>query len=119
MFDGAIVAFKVIVSPLPSVVDVLSNFMLLALTDGSFTVTLQVAVLPLFVFAVIIAVPSDFAVIIHPDTVAIRLSFVVQVTVLSFALSGITFAVSVSEFPLVIVVEVLFSFIPVTSTIVS
>ena len=62
---------------------------------GTETVTLQVAVFPLFDFAVMVAVPAPFAVTFPPLTVATELLLVLQVTDLFVALEGDTVAVSV------------------------
>ena len=65
------------------------------------TVTVQVLVLPLEVFAVIVAVPSATAVTVPPDTFATLSLLDVHVTVLSVALDGETVAVSVPVLPVV------------------
>ena len=59
------------------------------------------AVLPLEVFAVIVAVPSATAVTVPPDTFATLSLLDVHVTVLSVALDGETVAVSVPVLPVV------------------
>ena len=102
------------VSPIPTI-----RLLLLIeiLVGSSTTVILQVAVFPLEVFAVMVAVPTDFAVTFPFDTVAILVSLDFQVTVLSVAFVGVIVAVSVSELPFVIVTDVLFKVIPVTSTV--
>ena len=58
------------------------------------TVTLAVAVSPLDVVAVIVAVPAETAVTTPFDTVATELSLDVQTTVLFVAFAGVTVAVS-------------------------
>ena len=77
------------------------------LTVESVTVTVQVAVLPLTVFAVIVAVPFATAVIFPFETVATDDLLVVQATVLSEAFDGETVAVIVWDAPLLRVIEVL------------
>ena len=57
-------------------------------------VTLAVAVRPLEVVAVIVAVPAETAVTTPFDTVATELSLDVQTTVLLVAFAGVTVAVS-------------------------
>ena len=77
------------------------------------TVTAQVADFSP-AWAVIVAVPAETAVTVPLSTVATAASLVVQVTVLSVALSGSTVAVSVSEPPTVSVSSVLSRLMPVT-----
>ena len=91
-FVGVIVAVKFAVLPTFSDKAVLFSDILEASTTGSTTVTLQVAVFPFTVFAVIIAVPSFIALTFPFDTVTILLSLDCQVTVLSVVSSGIIVA---------------------------
>ena len=70
---------------------------------GFVTVTIADAVKPFCVFAVILAVPIERALIFPLDTVAILLSLVDHVTVCEIFLGSTVFAVSVLEFPLTIV----------------
>ena len=65
-------------------------------TSLALTVTLHVAVFPFTVLAVIIASPTDFAVIVPPLTIATSLLLVDHVTVLSVELSGNIFQVNFS-----------------------
>ncbi len=65
------------------------------------TVTVAVAVLPLEVFAVMVAVPSETAVTVPPETFATLSLLDVHVTVLSVAFAGVTVAVKVSVLPVV------------------
>ena len=74
---------------------------------GSLTVTVQVAVLPLLVVAVIVAFPLPIAVIFPFATIATAWSELVHVTVLSVALFGKIVAVSVSLSPISKVKDVL------------
>ena len=81
------------------------------------TVTVQLAVLPLFVVAVIVAVPEAFAVTTPLLlTVATDVLLLVQVTVLLVVLEGETVAVKVSVLPTCNVVEVLFKDTLLTGT---
>ena len=64
------------------------------------TVTLQVAVLPLEVFAVMVAVPVPLAFIVPFETVATLLFEVVQVSLLFSELAGSTVPVIVRLSPL-------------------
>ena len=66
---------------------------------GAVTVTSHVAVLPLTVVAVIVAVPGAIAVTVPSETVAALVLLLVHVTVLSDASEGKTVAVRVSIFP--------------------
>ena len=91
-FAGVTVAFKLAVFPTFIDKAVLFNDILFTSIAGSVTVILQVAVFPLEVFAVIVAVPTDFAVTFPFDTVTILVSLDCQVTVLSVASSGVTIA---------------------------
>jgi hypothetical protein len=81
-----------------------------------FTVTVQVAFNPLDVSAVIVAVPTPFAITLPLVTVAMLLSVLLQVTVLLVALYGVIVAVNVYVSPFSKVNDVLFNVIPVTST---
>ena len=112
-FEGEIVAVRLTVSPTPRIaVDLLRNILVAEITE-LFTVTEQVAVFPLAVFAVIVAVPTDTAVTLPFDTVATLLLLVVQVTVLFVVSNGVIVAVSVRVLPVSIVSDVLLSFIDV------
>ena len=86
---------------------------------GSLTVTLHVAVLPLLVVAVIVAVPLLTAVTLPFATVATDWAELVHVTLLSVALLGKTVAVSVSLSPTSNVKEVLLRVIETAATSVS
>ena len=88
-----------------------------ATVESDLTVTATVAVLPLFVFAVIVAVPAAIPFTVPFDTVATLVLLLVHVTVLSVASEGLTVAVNVSELPFVIVADDLFKLIPVTATV--
>ena len=76
-------------------------------SNSSTTVTLQVAVFPFEVFAVIVAVPFFRAFTVPPDTVATEVLLLVHVTVLSVASDGVIVAVSFSELPFLMVNAVL------------
>ena len=65
----------------------------------SFTVTLNVAVFPLVVLAVIVAVPTETPVIFPPDTAATFVFEEVHATVFVVAFSGKTVAVTFSDSP--------------------
>ena len=109
--DGIIVAFKVTVFPFSISTFVLFNF--IPVTDV-FTVTLHVAVLPLFVFTVIFAVPLLFAVTTPPDVTVATLVFELDhVTFLLLAFDGVIVAFKVTFLPFSISTSVLFNFIPV------
>ena len=88
-----------------------------SIDTGSVTVTLHVAISPLFDLAIIVAVPADLAVTVPFETVATLLLLVVHVTVLSVASEGVIVAVSVSVLPLFMVADVLFRLMPVTATV--
>ena len=87
------------------------------LVDSTITVIVQVAVLPLFVFTVIVAVPAFFAVT-KPlvFTVAMLVSLLVHVTLLFVALLGLIFAESWIVAPTFNVSLVLFKETPITGT---
>ena len=100
--SGLTVATKVASSPISIFSAVLSKVTpLTGITtgSGSFTVTLQVAILSP-ACAVITASPSAMAVTTPFSTVATALLLLVQITVLSVALSGLTVAVNVSLSPI-------------------
>ena len=82
-----------------------------------FTVTLQDAVFPLEVFAVIVAVPNPFAVTLPLLTDATDVLEDVHVTDLLVALEGDTVADKVFEAPLFSVIEVLLMEMPVGLTV--
>ena len=94
--DGFTVAVKVTVSPALS--DAVVLFKVTDVTSVATTVIVHVAVL-LPALAVMVAVPTFFAVTTPLDTVAIVWSDVVQVTVLSVASDGFTVAVKVTVSP--------------------
>ena len=108
--EGVIVALIVSLVPFIKVSDVLESF---TLDTGVVTVTLQDAVLPLFVFAVMVAVPGPIAVTLPFDTVATLLLLVVQVIVLFVAFDGLIVAVIVAVLFFSSVSLVLFSVTPV------
>ena len=83
------------------------------------TVTSQVAVFPLAVVTVIVAVPALIAVTVPFVTVAMLVFEEVQVSVLSVVLSGVIVAVKVSLLPFKSESEVLFNVTPVATTVVS
>ncbi len=114
--DGVMVAVSVAVPFGFSVSAVLSSLMPVTATVGLTTVTLHVAALPLFDFAVIVAVPAATAVTLPPDTVATLLLLVVHVTVLFAALDGVIVAVSMSVLPFTNERVPLFKEMPVTAT---
>ena len=87
-----------------------------ATVESDLTVTATVAVLPLWVLAVIVAVPTAFAVIVPFDTVATEELEVVQVTVLFVAFSGNTVAVAVQLRPTRRLAVLLESVMPVAGT---
>ena len=70
-----------------------------ATVESDLTVTATVAVLPLFVFAVIVHVPTPLAVIVPFDTVATEELEVVHVTVWFVAFEGVIVAVAVQLRP--------------------
>ena len=73
------------------------NILSLLSTASAFTVTLHFAVFPLFVVTVIVAVPSLIPFTVpFESTVAILLSLLFHVTVLSVALLGATVGVSLN-----------------------
>ena len=111
--EGVIVALIVSLVPFIKVSDVLESF---TLDTGVVTVTLQDAVLPLFVFAVMVAVPGPIAVTLPFDTVATLLLLVVQVIVLFVAFDGLIVAVRVAVLFFSSVSLVLFSVTPVSET---
>ena len=95
--SGSIVAIKVSFSPLRR-----DSVPLFSVTPEARTVTVtsHVAVLPLAVVTVIVAVPAPTAMTVPFSTVAIFTSEVLQVRVLSVVLSGAIVAISVSLSPL-------------------
>ena len=90
------VALAVIVTVCPFVIAValIVEAFLSSVVTTPATVTLAVAVRPLEVVAVIVAVPAETAVTTPFDTVATELSLDVQTTVLLVAFAGVTVAVS-------------------------
>ena len=113
-FEGDTVAVKVSVPPMTSVIDVL--FKLTLVTVTGFTVTTHCTDIPPAV-AVIVAVPTPFAVTVPLDTVATEVLELLHVTVLSVAFVGATVAVRVSEVPFTRLKVVLFKVTPVTATL--
>ena len=89
---------------------------MLASGSGACTVTAQAADSSP-AWAVMVAVPAATAVTVPLSTVATAALLVVQVTVLSVALSGLTVAVSVSEPPSVRVRAVWSRLTPVTAMV--
>ena len=96
---GVIVAASVSELPLVSFMAVLLSETAEASMTGFLTVTVHIAFFPFDVFTVMVAVPADTAFTLPFDTVATLLLLVVHETVLSYALSGETDAVSVDESP--------------------
>lgn len=95
-FEGSTVAVSVEVAPTVRASVLLD---ILMSVTGTRTVTVQVAFCPPEAVAVIIAVPGPTAVTLPPETVATEALEVVQATVLSVALDGLTVAVRVEEPP--------------------
>ena len=87
-FEGDTVVLRVIVSPTPRPVAVLSSLIEEAYMTGSFTVTTHEAVLPFEVFAVMMAVPAAAAVILPFETAATLLFEDVHVRDLLVVSSG-------------------------------
>ena len=115
---GLIVALSVYFFPAVIVSFVVLSLTLVTATVFFFTVTLQVAVLPLLDFTVIVQVPAALALITPPDeTVATFELLDDQVTFLFVALEGVIVAFKVYFVPAVIVTAVAFSLIPVTATV--
>ena len=110
--DGFTVAVRVTVSP--ALRDAVVLFSVTEVTSVATTVIVQVAVL-LPALAVMVAVPTFFAVTTPFETVAIVSSEDVQVTVLSVASSGFTVAVRVTDSPALSEAVVLSSVTEVTS----
>ena len=110
--EGFTVAVRVTVSPALS--DAVVLFKVTEVTSVGTTVIVHVAVL-LPALAVIVAVPTFFAVTTPFETVAIVWSDVLQVTVLSVASDGFTVAVRVTVSPALRDAEVLFNVTEVTS----
>ena len=110
--DGFTVAVRVTVSPALSEAAVL--FSVTEVTSVATTVIWHVAVLSP-AFAVMVAVPTFFAVTTPFETVATVWSDVVHVTVLSVASSGFTVAVKVTVSPALSDAVVLFKVTEVTS----
>ena len=99
--SGSMVGVRVISSPTPMVMLLLSSLMPVTLTSAAFTVTLQVAVLPpSLVVTVMVASPSAFALTLPlSSTVATASLSDAQLTLLSVASSGFTVAVRVASSP--------------------
>ena len=116
---GEMVAVSLYVFPTSIVVLVVFRLIPVTATVGFFTVTLQVAVLPLPVFAVMVAVPTAFPLTVPPLTIATLVLLLLQVTVLSVALLGLMVAVSLAVFPFSIVTLLLSNVILVGSTFIS
>ena len=117
---GKTVAVSVSLSPISKVRAVLlSDTEVTSMISGagSLTVTVQVALFPLLVAAVTVAVPLPTAVTLPSATVATDCMELVHVTDLSVALLGKTVAVSVSLSPTSNVKEVLLNDTEVTSMI--
>ena len=112
--DGFTVAVRVTVSPALS--DAVVLFRVTEVTSVATTVTLHVAVL-LPALAVMVAVPTFFAVTTPFETVAIVWSDVLQVTVLSVASDGFTVAVRVTVSPALSDAAVLSKVTEVTSVV--
>ena len=110
--DGFTVAVSVTVSPALS--DAVVLFSITEVTSVATTVIWHVAVL-LPALAVMVAVPTFFAVTTPFKTVAIVWSEELHVTVLSVASDGFTVAVSVTVSPALSDAVVLFSITEVTS----
>ena len=108
LFDGVNVAVTDAVPLIFIVEGVVLKLRLVGVTIGSTTVTVQVAVLPLTVLAVMVDCPADLPVTVMAlpvvgEIVATPGLLDVQVTVLSFALLGFTVAVSVVVEPVFMV----------------
>ncbi|CDC37942.1 unknown [Clostridium sp. CAG:352] len=117
-FEGVTVAVRVVSFPSITVAVVGEIVIPVGFIIFGFSLTLTetVAVSPLEVFTVIVAVPTETPVIFPPATVATAGLLDVQVTILFVALSGVTFAVTFSELPSRIETEDLLTEIPVTGT---
>jgi hypothetical protein len=116
--EGATVAVNVSELPTVMLVDVLFRDTPVTATEFVVTVTAQLAVLlPSSVVTVMVALPTVTAVIVPPDTVATAMLLLLHVTFLLVALSGVMVEVNVSEFPTVMLVDVLFRDTPVTATV--
>ena len=92
-FEGLIAGIRSAISPLPIEKAVLLREIPVTSTGGLVTVTEHDAVLPLLVFAVMVAFPAATAVTFPSETVATLLLLVVHVTVLSVESVGYTVAV--------------------------
>ena len=84
---------------------------------GSVTVTLHIAILPLLVAAVIVAVPTPTAVITPSETVTTLVLLVVHITLLSVASFGVIEYVNTELSPFSILIKDLFNIIDEGSTI--
>ena len=101
MFSGSTVAVRVVVSPSVSVALLLSRLISVIGISFLLTVTVQPAVFPFVLVAVITAVPALFAVTVPlASTVATSLLLLLQLTLLlSVVFSGSTVAVSLYVLP--------------------
>ena len=117
-FEGATVAVSFVVFPSTTVAVVGETVTPVGFIIFGFSLTLTetVAVSPLDVFAVIVAVPTETPVILPPATFATVGLLDVQVTILFVALSGVTVALTASDSPSRIETEDLLTEIPVTGT---
>ena len=107
---GVTVAVSVSDSPILSDADVLDSSTFETDITGSETVSLQLAVLPFAVLAVIVVFPAFLAVIFPPDvTVATAVLEDVHVTVLFVVFDGAIVAISVNVVFVVMTPDVLFS----------
>ena len=114
---GETVAVRVWEEPVP-IKFRLDLFRLTPVTVMGFTVTLQLAVLPLLLLAVMVAVPKPTALTTPLETVATEVLLELQVRVLLVALLGETVAVRVWEEPVPVKLRlVLFRLTPVTATV--
>jgi len=116
--EGVIVALRVSVLPTITLADDLFRVTPVTATTALLTVTVQVAVLPPSVAAVITAVPAATAVTTPPDTVATAVLLLLHVTFLFVALEGVIVAIRVSVPPGTIrLVDDLFRVTPLTATL--
>ena len=116
---GLIVALSVYFFPAVIVSFVVLSLTLVTATVFFFTVTLQVAVLPLLDFTVIVQVPAFLAFITPPAPIPATAGLLDdQLRFLLVALEGVIVAFKVYFVPAVIVTAVVFSFMPVTATVV-
>ena len=118
-FDGLTVAVIFSVAPINKLTLVFDTSMPVTLTVGFTTVTVAEALFPpSFVVAVIVAVPTPFAVIVPVlVTVATLVLLLFQVTALFDAAFGETIASNFSVLPVLIVVLVFDSFTLVTAVV--